>query len=213
MASPYADKAGFVRGQRSGANKGWVTLYVAAEQGMDVGTDKWAVVCETHGTIVGAATRARGVQFLQVPEFCEACMEQRSTEPNDDLKHASPCPDCTGRMDAHQLTCKRVAKKVGIKFTFKRGERSTGLAAVANPYTEVDIKLNKKRVGTLAPPNWRTSDGMWRARFTVTDSTQKAGWRWVQLKARFKDEDEARAWVAEHAEQIASMFTLHSLDY
>jgi hypothetical protein len=101
---------------------------------------------------------------------------------------------------------------MATKLTFKREPRDTGLAAVANPTPNVQIKLKKKQVGELASPNWRTKDNLWRVRFVVKDSTQKAGWKWITLTVRFKDEDEGRAWVTKNTEQIVNTLNLHQLE-
>lgn len=73
---PYNDCAGYVCSRRNEINRGWVVIYRAQEQGIDVGPDKYAVVCEQHGTICGVSSVANGRSFLRIPEFCEACMKE-----------------------------------------------------------------------------------------------------------------------------------------
>lgn len=72
---PFNDCAGYIASRRNEINQGHVTIYIAAEQGIDVGTDKYAVVCETHGTILGTTSIPKARPFLKIPEFCEECMK------------------------------------------------------------------------------------------------------------------------------------------
>lgn len=51
-----------------------IVIYVAAEQGIDVGPDKYAVVCSKHGAIVGVSSIPKARGFMKFPEFCEKCM-------------------------------------------------------------------------------------------------------------------------------------------
>lgn len=76
--NPHAGNAGFAEGRRSTLG-GWVTLYVAAEQGIDVDGNRYAVVCEKHATICGVNSKASGRPFLRLPEFCEECMTELDT--------------------------------------------------------------------------------------------------------------------------------------
>jgi hypothetical protein len=73
---PYNENAGYVASRHNIINYGWVVIYVAAEQGIDVGTDKYATVCEKHGTTCGTTSVARARSFLKFPEFCEECMDE-----------------------------------------------------------------------------------------------------------------------------------------
>ena len=72
---PYNDRAGYVASRRNTINRGWVVIYRAADQGIDVDGNTYAVVCESHGTIVGVNSIPKARPFLKYPEFCEACME------------------------------------------------------------------------------------------------------------------------------------------
>ncbi len=84
------------------------------------------------------------------------------------------------------------------KFTFRRQPREIGLAAVAHPYPQVDIKLRGEIVGAIIPPNAYSKDSNWRVRFMVVSEKEKCGWVWVAVKARFASEEEARAFVLEN---------------
>lgn len=75
---PYNDCAGYVASRHNDINGGWVVIYRAAEQGIDVGENTYATVCETHGTICGTTSIPKARPFLKIPEFCEQCM---GTEP------------------------------------------------------------------------------------------------------------------------------------
>jgi hypothetical protein len=55
--------------------EGVVALYVASEQGIDVGNDRYAAVCETHATICGFSNKRRAIGWLSYPEFCQACQD------------------------------------------------------------------------------------------------------------------------------------------
>jgi hypothetical protein len=70
---PYNDRAGYVASRHNIINNGWVVIYRAAEQNMDVG-EKYMIVCELHGTLVGVSSIPKARPCLKVPDFCEACM-------------------------------------------------------------------------------------------------------------------------------------------
>ena len=76
-----AGNAGLVMTRRSRATGTLVSIYRAEEAGIDAGEQPLtqvkypaAVVCETHGTILGVATIAAGRMVLPTPHgFCEEC--------------------------------------------------------------------------------------------------------------------------------------------
>lgn len=43
---PYNDTCGYIASRRNLINNGWVVIYLAKEQGIDVGENKYAIVCE-----------------------------------------------------------------------------------------------------------------------------------------------------------------------
>lgn len=57
-----------------------IVIYRAAEQGIDVGPDKYAIVCSLHATIVGTTNVPDARGFMKYPEFCEECMNVVSNE-------------------------------------------------------------------------------------------------------------------------------------
>ena len=73
---PYNDRAGYVASRRSGANRGYVVIYRAAEQGLDPRDGgPWAVICESHGIILRMASlrAARSAMKGGSIEFCDDC--------------------------------------------------------------------------------------------------------------------------------------------
>ena len=76
---PFNDRAGYKASKRSGANRGWCCIYIAADQGIDVDGCKYAVVCETHGTICGATSMPKARSLMKSVEFCEQCELFRAT--------------------------------------------------------------------------------------------------------------------------------------
>lgn len=68
--------AGFKRSARTGKGKGWVVIYEAEAQGIDVGGDRYAVSCETHNTVVGAPTMRDALVVMRNPgNFCDDCRD------------------------------------------------------------------------------------------------------------------------------------------
>jgi hypothetical protein len=62
-----------IKGTPGEGGEGWVVIYEAAEQGLDVGA-RYAVVCGSHATIV-ADTSLRGARAaMKYPaQFCDEC--------------------------------------------------------------------------------------------------------------------------------------------
>ena len=53
-----------------------VVIYEAAEQGIDVGNDRYAIVCDAHATLMGASSMKDARLLMHYPdEFCEKCRE------------------------------------------------------------------------------------------------------------------------------------------
>jgi len=51
-----------------------VVVYKAAQQGIDVGPDRYAVVCDAHGSILGdSSAKAARSDMAHPAEFCEGC--------------------------------------------------------------------------------------------------------------------------------------------
>lgn len=96
--------------------------------------------------------------------------------------------------------------KKPTKFTFKKEPRETGLASIGSPEPSTVIKLDKKPVGLIASPNWRTQDNLWRVRLTVKrEMKDNCDWEWVTLKAKFEDEPKARIYLNENFDRIFAL--------
>jgi hypothetical protein len=52
-----------------------IVVYVAADQGLDIGA-RYAVVCELHGAIAGVSSKRQAVADMRHPiDFCHDCCE------------------------------------------------------------------------------------------------------------------------------------------
>ena len=99
-------------------------------------------------------------------------------------------------------------------FTFKKDKRQRGLAGVGE-VPGCDIKLQKKKVGHLYPPSRFKAETEWSVSFMVKKEPTKEDpcpWRWVNLKAKFPNEQDARVWVNEKFEAIITKYDLHTND-
>ena len=96
------------------------------------------------------------------------------------------------------------------KFTFKKEKRETGLAGVGYPNPDTIIKLDKKPVGYIIAPNWRTGDNKWGMKFTVIDGSP-SGWRWLTTKFRFTTEPEAREFILANSDMLLAL-NFHKMD-
>lgn len=54
-----------------------VVIYEASAQGIDVDGNRYAIICDVHGTLVGTNSLRDARGFMKFPEFCEACMAIR----------------------------------------------------------------------------------------------------------------------------------------
>lgn len=84
-----------------------------------------------------------------------------------------------------------------MKFTFKKEPKMTGLASIGhNPGTF--IKYGGRVVGFISAPQWSSKDNLCRIRFSVLksdlneDGNPNCKWKWIQLKATFESDGEAR---------------------
>ena len=100
-----------------------------------------------------------------------------------------------------EMKNKKVAKP---RFTFKKEPHETGLRAVGHPQQSDRIKLNKKEVGQISAPNWQKRG--WTIGFMIMGSAgnPNCDWHWKFLPERFSEEQKARDWIQEHAEEITS---------
>lgn len=71
---PYNDRPGYVASLRSGANRGWVVIYLTAEQQMDVEAGKYMTVCEQHSLMSYHPSLPKARADLKDPTaFCPEC--------------------------------------------------------------------------------------------------------------------------------------------
>lgn len=97
-----------------------------------------------------------------------------------------------------------------MKFTFKRMPRETGLRRVGNPWPAVDIKLGGKVCGWIHPRSCQERHfSVW---FHIEGGSCVCGWSNVMEKDGFETEQEARDWIAEHADEIQAKYTLHFVE-
>lgn len=98
-----------------------------------------------------------------------------------------------------------------MKFTFKKGQKETGLAGVGHPYPKTKIKHNKLVVGYINPPTWRTKDNKWCVSIAVQKPVTKeepCSFKWGTVRARFDSEPDARTWVTENLGTVLVKCTL-----
>ena len=96
---------------------------------------------------------------------------------------------------------------MATKFTFKREARSTGLAAIGNPYPNVEVKLGGKQVGWINAPCSGGSD-KWHIWFHIEKSDPKAQcpFRNAKLKGEWGTEEEARDFLRTNAATLIAKF-------
>lgn len=76
---PRANAKGLVSSRRAQETGHVATVYVAEDAGLDVGEDnKYATVCEAHGTMVGSASLKGAKAARRHPlTFCDACRKEQ----------------------------------------------------------------------------------------------------------------------------------------
>lgn len=98
---------------------------------------------------------------------------------------------------------------------FFKGERSTGLAACANPYPTTYITMGRGgKVGAISPPSATSLGGHdhWRIGLMIKVEPTKekpAPFKWVYFKKDFETEEEARAAIRKDWEAINKKFDLY----
>ena len=79
---PHNCEAGYVAEKIFKPSRSHIVIYIASEQGMDTGGDKYAVVCSAHGSLVGVPNLPKAREIMKCADFCEECMEAaRATKP------------------------------------------------------------------------------------------------------------------------------------
>lgn len=69
---PHSANAGYVAERKFGDS--CIVIYRAQKAGIDVASDKYAVVCSKHGTICGVGSVPKARKLMKCPDFCESCM-------------------------------------------------------------------------------------------------------------------------------------------
>lgn len=81
---PHNNDAGYIASRRHPTIKGtpgkggigWVVIYEAEPQGIDVDGLRYAVVCCSHGTITGESSMRGARASMKYPaNFCDDCRE------------------------------------------------------------------------------------------------------------------------------------------
>lgn len=96
-----------------------------------------------------------------------------------------------------------------VKFTTKKDELETGLAAITQIHRGADIKLKRKVVGRIFPPN-----RIGRNSFTIGfmfKSTKKP-FIWRKLAITFNNYDEAKRYLTEKSQLLYDSFKDRGLE-
>ena len=72
---PYNDRAGYIASRRNHTKRDFVVLYIAEKQNIESG-EKYAVVCEEHGEILGSTSVPNGrLSMKDTTGFCQGCRD------------------------------------------------------------------------------------------------------------------------------------------
>lgn len=74
----YSGNAGYIAQRKF--YDAYIVIYLAAEQGIDVGENKYAVSCETHGEMVGVTSLKNARSAMKAPDYCSGCRPYLTTE-------------------------------------------------------------------------------------------------------------------------------------
>src|ERR1035438_4804731 len=103
-----------------------------------------------------------------------------------------------------------------MKFTFKKEKRQTGLAGIGSPNASTIIKHDGKQVGSITAPTWLIKDNKWSIRFMVLKDEMGEGenciWKWINLKARFDEETDAREFIKKNTDKLLTLKLFHMED-
>jgi len=75
----HNQESGYIAERKNHISGGKIVIYIAKDQGVDVGSNKYAVICDKHSTMCGTTNLPDARSLMKYPEFCEQCMkiEQR----------------------------------------------------------------------------------------------------------------------------------------
>jgi hypothetical protein len=105
-----------------------------------------------------------------------------------------------------------------IKLSFKKDPNPTGLSSVGNPHPNTNIKINKKVVGTIYGPTWRSEKHTWKIclsiekNYIMEDGNPNCTWKNVVLKVDFETEKDARIWLKENIDRLNNKYKFHFLE-
>lgn len=99
ITNSHREAAGFVERRRFKPTGSWIVTYRAPEQGIDVCGQRYAVVCDSHSTLVGADTRSQARADMAWPEFCEDCMRVAEREENASERNALSAAEAHREVD------------------------------------------------------------------------------------------------------------------
>jgi hypothetical protein len=82
---PHNGDAGYIAEKIFRPSGSHIVIYKAAEQGIDAGGDKYAVVCSKHASIVSDTNLPGARVSMKYPAFCEDCMAEERSTPNAEV--------------------------------------------------------------------------------------------------------------------------------
>ena len=97
-----------------------------------------------------------------------------------------------------------------MKFTFKK-HIPTGRYRSFETENH-DIKLAKQIVGYISEDSYRSNikfEERFSVSFAIIDDTKNCGWKWIILKKRFGNAEDARTFVNMNAEKIQEQLNLY----
>ncbi len=104
------------------------------------------------------------------------------------------------------------------KLSFKKHPKNTGLYAVGNPESNVDIKVDGIECGSIMAPSWQTKDNKWEIRLMVMKENfmpspeEPSNWKNIFFKTKFDSEKDAREWLKQNWEIIINKYTIRKAD-
>jgi len=75
---PHNEESGYIAERIFAPSGSHIVIYIAAEQVIDVGVHKYAVMCSKHATIAGADSIPTARKVMKAADFCEECMSQNT---------------------------------------------------------------------------------------------------------------------------------------
>lgn len=77
VRKPHNCEAGYIAEKIFKPSGSHIVIYVAAEQNMDAGGDKYAIVCSLHGSLVGSPNIPKAREIMKCADFCEQCQQEQ----------------------------------------------------------------------------------------------------------------------------------------